>query len=388
MAERDPYLTRGRAAGIGRYDGDPAVHAALSASGSTKQRAAYSTPAVGSDSGKLSAGRADRLVEEVRRKLLEDRLSDKFEQQEQDAAGPVAPGPGQPALHFHAQSVAVLVFVPWGVFVVVTVLFTLTRPATIWSGLAYAAVLAGTALAGILIAVHVALARGRIYLFLGILCLLAVMMGCAAGYALYDRDMAEYWLNKSRPSRSNVAPTDLAASYRDAAAIAFTDAARVDLHRVLGFRPQEDKLTYCVAPVLDEMQQEHVEFWAVGVDCCEPLWGFFCGDVLSPTARSGAVLPGEASAYTARRYERFRDAAYQAAALYGLTMAEKPIFLRWLEDPKSERARELRDGCVGIAVLCILYLLASVLLAAGLHWSSAGKPARAAAGSRLGVKGP
>lgn len=354
--------------GVGRYDGDPVAHATLAA------ESARGFDGQGMDSAKSGPPRAAMLVEEVRQQLLQDRW-DREHGEAQALTGPGSMDFVEPVMHFHGQSVVVLVMVPWAVFAVVTALFALTCPATFWSGLAYFVILVAVANSGLLIFVHAALDKGRIYLLLGALCLVSVVLGCTAGKILYDRDMAEYWLNMSRPARSDVEPTALAASYRDASVLHFTDATRVDLHRVLGFRPEEDRLTYCVAPLLDDSQQDHVEFWAVGVDCCEPLWGFYCGDVLIPTARSGAVLPAMASSYTSRRYTRYLDAAHQAASLYHLTIAEEPVFVHWVQDPATERSRELRDGIVGVVLFCIAYLLVSLLLAAWLHWSSARRPA-------------
>jgi len=188
---------------------------------------------------------------------------------------------------------------------------------------------------------------------------------------LYERDVAEYWLQKSRATHTNIAPTVSAASLADAGVVGFTDATRVDLRRVLGFRPPDEGRTYCVAPILDETQLDKVEFWAAGINCCEPLWGFYCDDVLKPRARLGVVVPGAASAHAASRYRRFLQAAEQAAALYHLQTADQPVFVRWLEDPKELQDAGLRDGIIGVVLFSVVYFIFAFVMAAWLHWSNA-----------------
>lgn len=183
--------------------------------------------------------------------------------------------------------------------------------------------------------------------------------------------MAEYWLAKVGPTRKNVDPTDSPLPYADASVLGFTTGARVDLFRILGYRPMGQHQTFCVAPILDEKELTRAQFFAVGIDCCEPLWAFFCDDALDSHVRSGLVVSSAASAHAAERYEMFRKAARQAGSLYNLTLPEKPVFVHWLRHPRSQQGEVMTNAVITVVLFCVLYLIASMFLAALAHWSTA-----------------
>jgi len=237
--------------------------------------------------------------------------------------------------------------------------------------MAYAAATICAVFAILCLLVHLAFARGPIYLFVGLLCLVAVTLGCWAGHTIYAKSMSDYWLSKARPVRANVNPESSALPYADASILGFSEGARLDLFRILGYRPFGGRQTFCVAPILSERELDKAQFFAVGVGCCEPLWAFTCDDALDPNTRSGAVLSNDASAYSSERYEMFRQAAQQAGGLYNLTVPEKPIFVRWLQDPWSHQDELLTKAVLAVVLFCMLYLLTSMLLAAVAHWSTA-----------------
>merc|ERR1719195_1208590 len=277
----------------------------------------------------------------------------------------------QHALRFHAQSVSVLILLPWLIFVLLICLFALPPPDFAWTATAYASATVCTVFAVLCLQVHFAFARGPIYFFVGLLCLAAVILGCWVGHTIYSKDMAEYWLAKVRPPRTKVSPSNSALPYADASALGFTVGARVDLFRILGYRPPGEHQTFCVAPILDESELMRAQFFAVGIDCCEPLWAFTCDDALDARARAGAVVACDASAHVSARCEMFQQAAQQAGRVFNFSVPEKPIFVRWLRDPLSQQGDAMTDAVVAVVLFCVLDLVASMLLAALAHWSAA-----------------
>jgi len=272
---------------------------------------------------------------------------------------------------FHGQTVAWLILLPWSMFALLICLFALPPPDPAWTTTAYAAAAICVVFALVCLQVHFAFARAPMYLFVGFLCMVALTFGCWMGHTIYSKDMAEYWLTKARPARTGVNPEDSPVPYADASVLGFTEGARLDLFRILGYRPLGAQQTFCVAPILVERELNKAQFFAVGIGCCEPLWAFTCDDALDPHARSGAVLSDAASASASERYEVFRQAAQQAGSLYNLTVPEKPVFVRWLKDPWSYQGEALTDAVVAVVLFCVLYLIASMLLGALAHWSTA-----------------
>jgi len=274
-------------------------------------------------------------------------------------------------VRFHGATVAWLILLPWSIFALLICLFALPPPDLAWTMTAYAAATICAIFAVLCLQVHLAFARAPIYLFVGVLCLVAVTLGCWMGHTIYSKQMADYWLAKARPVRTDVNPEDNPLPYADASVLGFTEGARLDLFRILGYRPVGERQTFCVAPILVERELNKVHFFAVGINCCEPLWAFTCDDALDPGVRSGAVLSHDASAYSSERYEVFRQAAAQAGSLHNLTVPEKPVFVRWLKDPWSHQGESLTEAVVAVVLFCALYLIASMILGALAHWSTA-----------------
>lgn len=276
---------------------------------------------------------------------------------------------GQP--HFNVQSIVALIAYPWFAFVLVTCIFALPPQGWVWRVIAAFVFLICQALAGLLALVYYSGRKGPIYLYLGALFSLATIAGCWAGTQVFDQEMVNYWMQHEGEVYSNIAPSSSAAAVKDASIIQFSTEARVDLRRVLGFRPQGSDVTYCVAPVLDSTQQQQAQFWAVGTDCCEPLRSFLCDDSGNPGARSGLIVSGLGSNFAAQQYARFQEAAQQAALLYGLTTPKEPALVRWFQDAADVQKSVLGSSILEIFLMSFMYLMASVFVAAWLHLSAA-----------------
>lgn len=290
--------------------------------------------------------------------------------------GPPGPGlgggPGKPQdKQLHVQSVAVMVVLPHAMFCAVCLVTALAPPSSPARAAAWAVAAGCLAFALLLLQVYW-YSKTPIYKFLGMLGVIAVCLGFWCGTTIYDRTTLQYWMNHSRVTFNDVLPSKPAMSYLNAAAITFAPGTRVDLGRPFGYRGAEAQGTvYCVAPIMDDAAAavNEVRFWAVGEDCCAPTWAFACGAAEQPGARSGMVirkLTGSRSATT--RFEQYKLAAKQAAAMYHMRTPEEPIFLRWTQDAASEVSQGFSLAVLWVVVLSLLYLMLSIFLAGFLHW--------------------
>lgn len=178
-------------------------------------------------------------------------------------------------------------------------------------------------------------------------CLFATICSTAVGYISYETAFSHYSFLHESNSYVNVLATESALGYADAGKIVFADGTRVDTGRSVGFK---DGLTYCVAPIMDEMTMGAVEFWAVGIDCCGVRGGFQCDDVGTPKAISGVVMRDAMGNYA--RAVRQAEAAFEMAA------STKPLFVRWVVDPqKVQRNYHLE----GISILVCGFLVQLLL---------------------------
>lgn len=374
----DPSLVRGQHAGpSGMYDGRSTIPSRQQGPGGqtplpqfghdsrSRDSSASSLPAAGGARAALqrvrsgfalAAGRGDASTDEQRR-LLED-LHYK--------TGP------QHAMHQrerHLKSMGFLIQVPWATFVVVILLTSLVP----WRMLAW--FLTSLLFTAFLVLIQVfRQSKSVFYLQLSAFGMLAVTMGGFCGSVIYDANAVNYWMARDRHSYNNVGPSALALSYIDANAVSFTKGTRVDVRRSFGLQsPGIDGSILCVAPVMSRAtaSSREVHFWAVGMDCCEPLSGFRCGQSLRAGVRAGAVESpggGVGSSYATHKYQLYNRAAQQAAAIYQLTTESRPVFVRWMEDPESSIMRSLDSALDWAALLSVFYGLLSLLLAGGVFW--------------------
>lgn len=274
-------------------------------------------------------------------------------------------------VNMHMRSVAALVFVPWACFAAMVVAFALLPPGGPWRLLALLIWMGCLGFAAVCYFVQ-GQRTGPLYKYMGVLVLVACVAAPVAGQKIFETDMTQYWMHKNGVAYRGVVPSKPADAYQDANLIDFSAMSRLSLRQVLGNRPQGSRTTYCVAPIIDARSpSKEVNFWAAGLDCCEPLRSFLCGDAANAEARTGIVMPSSTSQYAADRWDLFRKAASDAAELYGLTLPERPIFVRWHVDAKAVQSESLHQGIVEVILISFIYLMVSLFVAAWLHWTSA-----------------
>jgi len=266
-------------------------------------------------------------------------------------------GPG-----FHQKSIAALALLPWGMFAFVCTAFALAPAKHQWVAWLFA--LFFLAFAGLLCGVGArSFRQGPMYYFLGGLGFFAVFAGVLVGLWINARYFQGYWAYRTRDTYSNVQPTEPAAARYDAAVLGFTDETHLDTTQTLGILDMG--VRYCVAPVLGGAgpgDGDAVEYWAIGVDCCEHNGGFDCDDALVPEARTGIVVLS-----TSKGHDVFQRAVAQAAAFYKLGAPEEPVLLRWVEDAEDFMRRQLIHGILSLVLAVLLFLVLSIVVGALLH---------------------
>jgi len=272
-----------------------------------------------------------------------------------------------------------LIGIPWLMFSIMTMLFAFAYHH-------YAVLVWGVVIMWVLLAFLFLVldARKRMggswFLLLAIMCICAVGNGCMAGMYNYWTNMYPYWSYYEHMTYTNVLPSEKALGHSDAGKIVFASTARVDTTRALGYKMGS---VYCVAPILDESDplENHVEYWAAGIDCCNTRGDFACDDSWDPKARSGLVLPsfigggvelaqsdiGAHGKWWRTTDDRFIQAIKMAEASYELKSSDRPLLLRWISNTQLFTDDLWRQG-VGFVVGSVsVYFLISLIMGAGLQ---------------------
>eukprot|EP00927_Polykrikos_kofoidii_P030911 TRINITY_DN26591_c0_g1_i1.p1 TRINITY_DN26591_c0_g1~~TRINITY_DN26591_c0_g1_i1.p1 ORF type:complete len:392 (+),score=41.02 TRINITY_DN26591_c0_g1_i1:122-1177(+) len=279
-------------------------------------------------------------------------------------------------LIFHGKSVATLVLFPWLVYflVAMTWMLALARIPTV----AYVVALVGFMFSGLFILVSQRTTRGSMYLYLGILGIVSTVFGAITGTCISDHHMQQYWSPVVRPKYANVEPASPAAAFRDGGRLNFVTGVRVDVQKSVGWKNLEDGKTYCVAPIVGDSQDNHVNVWAAGVNCCGHRGVFTCDDAgrSNNSGKPVGLIWQEASTFDRNRADNLRRAATQAVAAFGLSTMHPLVFVRWTFDEDATRSSDLLDAWELLAVWSACYFAAALFVAAWLHWRTAfrGRP--------------
>lgn len=179
-----------------------------------------------------------------------------------------------------------------------------------------------------------------------------LVLGAVGGNWDYYFYMSRYLAYTDMASYTNIDPgLDMGQSYMDAGAIYFKEGSRVLTERSIAFQLE---YVFCVAPIArDDMVLDPdtvhnaagtVDFWAVGVDCCESDGSHFrCGDV---KVEDGTEDGYEAGLEVNRNLQAragmrmlddtlrpFYALAVQQWTASTMLPAKHPLFFHWVMDP-------------------------------------------------------
>mmetsp|Transcript_17723 Transcript_17723/g.41215 ORF Transcript_17723/g.41215 Transcript_17723/m.41215 type:complete len:316 (+) Transcript_17723:94-1041(+) len=268
---------------------------------------------------------------------------------------------------YHVESIAFLAGVPTLIFGLVACTFaflTVTVPALAWTLLACSLLLA----LFFLYVNYTNTSRRPFYMYLAILTALAIVGGLVTGRWVYETHSLQYFSTSRRVPYSDVPPTGEADEYSDAATLDFSSYAFVDTRRAAG-RTGLSGHIYCVAPVMGVTSADHASFWAAGIDCCETLSDFYCGDVEDKAAKTGVAVAQVPLFWQMQTplYAEFNRTVHQAAAAYRLTAPQDPVIVYWSKDVAETKAKFLKGALTSILQALQGFSFVAIVLAIILH---------------------
>eukprot|EP00403_Amphidinium_massartii_P019894 CAMPEP_0178431428 /NCGR_PEP_ID=MMETSP0689_2-20121128/31840_1 /TAXON_ID=160604 /ORGANISM="Amphidinium massartii, Strain CS-259" /LENGTH=520 /DNA_ID=CAMNT_0020053335 /DNA_START=79 /DNA_END=1637 /DNA_ORIENTATION=- len=183
---------------------------------------------------------------------------------------------------------------------------------------------------------------------LGGLCSLAVLSGALVGHHGWTEIGRQFWWMQTGSHYEGASPDEAASLFGDAAWIQFskdpmattnssifvnTTGNVVDHQRAAGYVSGEN--VFCVAPLLDEVAAGgdlvRVQFWVVGLNCCDTMGFFDCDDSRKAEADMGLVMINQDT--ESHLASQFRKAIEKAEVTFGLRGSTSALWLRWVEDP-------------------------------------------------------
>jgi len=179
------------------------------------------------------------------------------------------------------------------------------------------------------------------------MCLFGVVLGTMSGVYAYEALTAQFYSAALGQSYSRVLACSPAAAYADAGKIHFADSSEVNVTMSLGF---QNRNTYCVAPIVDNSsaQTRRIDFWAVGINCCESGNKFECGSTRKSVAKGGIRAPPDG--FFIKSGQEFKHAIEQASAIHNLVVEKDPILLAWDADPTLGQNASLL-AAIGVVIL-------------------------------------
>lgn len=222
--------------------------------------------------------------------------------------------------------------------------------------------------------------RGRIgrqgapLLPVGILCGSALLLGTGIGLGSWEYLFRPYWWYQTGRHVEGTSADTPAGARADAAVVGFWDEAAghtvegtaVDYERSAGYKAAGSM--YCVAPILSPTavfnELARVNYWAIGIDCCEPHGSFICDDSRNHLGRYGVVMLDNGFPCPGCNTDLFKAAIHKAESAHGMVSTTNPLFVRWVVEPTSIRW--------SLAWRCMLCFVVSCFLASwfftGFAW--------------------
>lgn len=274
--------------------------------------------------------------------------------------------------NFHRMSIAIMTVLPVTTFALVSVAFPFLHHNS--ASAAWLVVAGCVCLALLFMAVQHRRTDGPKYWFnIGMLCLVATLIGASMGLWNYDRSIYKYWAYDGQSSYKGVHPDADALLYLDAGKLLFTGDAKLDLTRAIGAK--RGKHTVCLAPIvsgLDTSNATQVQFFATGTDCCSS-GSFDCIGVGSNP--HGGLVRLEDPLFSNNDVHLFRSVMRKAAQAHGINAAQDALFLQWAGDLDAEQAIYWQNGMRFLLISILVFAAYSFGVAVFMHFST-GRTAR------------
>lgn len=277
---------------------------------------------------------------------------------------------------FHAASLAVLILTPWLIFTTVCCLLTFAYHH--FRVLVWVLIFLGALISMLFIALSTRNRRGPIYLFLGVLCVFAILLSTVLGLYCYHSYAIQFWSCEEGRAYVNVRPDEAAGGHADAGRLTFSEDAHVDTGRSVGYRSKDGSM-YCVAPIMGQEDPTTVEYWAAGLDCCGQRGNFNCDSAWDEKAKSGVVMVDQSGPFAPKgTRETYMKAAQEAAGAYEFKLGKHPLFVRWVRDAQVIQDAYWNDCMVFLVCVCFVHLMVSIMFGIVLHFSTGTVRARKA----------
>mmetsp|Transcript_34130 Transcript_34130/g.91062 ORF Transcript_34130/g.91062 Transcript_34130/m.91062 type:complete len:309 (-) Transcript_34130:109-1035(-) len=216
--------------------------------------------------------------------------------------------------------------------------------------------------------------RFRVSVPLGIMCLPAFLLGSLVGSYLFDGFAIFPHFYQNSRTYTNVVPSQPAAAVSDAGKLTFTAESYADVENSISYQA-ENGVKYCVAPIHDGGSISTIQFWAVGINCCDQVGGFTCDDAITPGVHSGARIFDSHGWFKSANFVEYERARSKAESEYGLPKGHNPIYVRWLTEANLNKVSSHYSQTT--VLYGFLISLGYFMLSCVLSYSLTGQPKRA-----------
>lgn len=213
------------------------------------------------------------------------------------------------------------------------------------------------------IAYHESSSRGYLIMPICVGGLIAVLCGSFFGLYLYDSYAIFPKFYDNSRKYTNVVASESSAAVSDGGKLTFNEMSRVDTKKGAGIVTETGK-KYCVAPVKHKEEVKRVEFWAAGIECCEPVGDFKCDASNDRDAHGGVVVFDNNGWFFPARFQFYEQARMKSEAEYGLQSVARPMYVRWVPtDNLNKLVNEYSMMAkVGVIVLIIIFFILFALM--------------------------
>eukprot|EP00933_Yihiella_yeosuensis_P007547 TRINITY_DN11262_c2_g1_i1.p1 TRINITY_DN11262_c2_g1~~TRINITY_DN11262_c2_g1_i1.p1 ORF type:complete len:433 (-),score=56.37 TRINITY_DN11262_c2_g1_i1:143-1441(-) len=182
-------------------------------------------------------------------------------------------------------------------------------------------------------------------LALGLLGILAVCLGTWAGSLGWEYGWRQFWWLHTGTQYLPTSAGTPAGARVDAAILAFRnetsgpiDYTSVDIDRAAGFK---DTDIFCAAPILSPDAAEaaivRVNYWAVGINCCDLAGSFTCDASRESDGGYGVVQRGGGLPCSSCNSEKFDKAIKKAEALHGVVSVPGALIVKFVSKPAQTK---------------------------------------------------